>query len=158
MMDDRILDLTEDNLSQKNNRFFLDGNPGAIMIVEFARESTEEIESVTDEMIKELKKAGYGYSYPVVRGKDISKVWELRKAGLGVLANMKGDRKTVSLIEDTAVHVEHLPAYMDDFEKMLARYGKDSVYHAHIGTGELHIRPVLNLKDPEMLNFSGQLD
>ena len=107
----------------------------------------EEVESVTDELIKALKKAGYGYSYPVVRGKDMAKAWELRKAGLGVLGKMKGDGRTVSLVEDTAVRVEDLPAYMDDFAKLLAKYGKDSVYHAHIGTGELHIRPVLNLKD-----------
>ncbi|MCX6259974.1 MAG: FAD-binding protein [Bacteroidia bacterium] len=147
LTDDRILELTKDNLSQKNNRFFIDGEPGAIMMVEFARDTEEEVESVTHELIKALKKAGYGYSYPVVRGKDMAKAWELRKAGLGVLGKMKGDGRTVSLVEDTAVRVEDLPAYMDDFAKLLAVYGKDSVYHAHIGTGELHIRPVLNLKD-----------
>jgi FAD/FMN-containing dehydrogenase/Fe-S oxidoreductase len=147
LTDDRILELTKDNLSQKNNRFFLNGEPGAIMMVEFARGSTEEVESVTGEMIAALKKAGYGYSYPVIRGRDMAKAWELRKAGLGVLGKMKGDGRSVSLVEDTAVRVEDLPAYMDDFAKLLAQYGKDSVYHAHIGTGELHIRPVLNLKD-----------
>lgn len=148
LTDDRILELTKDNLSQKKNRFFLDGDPGAITMVEFARDTEEEVEAVTNDLIKALRKEGYGYSYPVVRGKDMSKVWDLRKAGLGVLGNMKGDGRTVSLVEDTAVKVEDLPAYMDDFAKLLARYGKDSVYHAHIGTGELHIRPVLNLKDP----------
>lgn len=148
LTDDRILELTKDNLSQKNNRFFLDGDPGAVMMVEIARDTPEEAENVTAELIDAMKKAGYGYSYPVVRGKDMARVWELRKAGLGVLGNMKGDRRTVSLVEDTAVRVEDLPDYMSDFEKLLARYGKDSVYHAHIGTGELHIRPVLNLKDP----------
>ncbi len=148
LTDDRILELTKDNLSQKNNRFFLDGEPGAIMMVEFARESKEEVESVTQEMINALKEAGYGYSYPIIRDKDMAKAWELRKAGLGVLGKMKGDGRTVSLVEDTAVRVEDLPDYMDDFAKLLAKYGKDSVYHAHIGTGELHIRPVLNLKDP----------
>lgn len=148
LTDDRILELTKDNLSQKKNRFFLDGDPGAITMVEFARDTEEEVESVTIDLINALRKEGYGYSYPVVRGKDMSKVWDLRKAGLGVLGNMKGDGRTVSLVEDTAVKVEDLPAYMDDFAKLLAKYGKDSVYHAHIGTGELHIRPVLNLKDP----------
>jgi len=148
LTDDRILELTKDNLSQKKNRFFLDGDPGAITMVEFARDTEEEVEAVTNDLINALRKEGYGYSYPVVRGKDMSKVWDLRKAGLGVLGNMKGDGRTVSLVEDTAVKVEDLPAYMDDFAKLLARYGKDSVYHAHIGTGELHIRPVLNLKDP----------
>jgi len=147
LTDDRILELTRDNLSQKNNRFFLDGDPGAVLIVEFARETEDEVNAVTTEMIEALKSAGYGYSYPVVRGKDMSKVWELRKAGLGVLGNMKGDKRTVSLVEDTAVRVDDLPAYMDEIAKLLARYGKDSVYHAHIGSGEIHIRPVLNLKD-----------
>ena len=148
MMDNRILDLTVDNLSQRNNRFFLEGKPGAILIVEFARDLTEEIDSTTQSLIKALKEYGYGYSYPVIKGKDISKVWELRKAGLGLLTNMKGDPKPVSLIEDTAVNVEHLPAYMEDIELMLASHGKDAVFHAHIGTGELHLRPILNLKDP----------
>ncbi len=148
MMDNRILELTEDNMSQRNNRFFLDGHPGAIVIVEFVREKEEEIDKAADEMIADLKAAGYGYSFPVIKGKDISRVWDLRKAGLGVLANMKGDPKPVTLMEDTAINVERLPDYIDDIEKMLLKYGKDAVFHAHIGTGELHIRPVLNLKDP----------
>ena len=148
MMDDRILKLTENNASQRNNRFFLDGKPASILIVEFVRENPQEIDDSAAAMIQALKSAGYGYSYPVVKGKDISKVWDLRKAGLGVLANMKGDPKPVTLMEDTAISVERLPEYMDEIEKLLARYKKDAVFHAHIGTGELHIRPVLNLKDP----------
>jgi FAD/FMN-containing dehydrogenase/Fe-S oxidoreductase len=148
MMDDRILKLTENNLSQKNNRFFLEGEPESILIVEFATEDPAELDSRIAGMTNELRQAGYGYAFPVVRGKDISRVWDLRKAGLGVLTNMKGDPKPVSLIEDTAVNVRHMPEYIADFEKILAKYGKDVVYHAHIGTGELHIRPILNLKDP----------
>jgi FAD/FMN-containing dehydrogenase/Fe-S oxidoreductase len=146
MMDNRVLELTEGNISQRNNRFFLEGTPEAIVIVEFVRDSMEEIDILTADMIKELKSEGYGYSYPVVKGKDISKVWELRKAGLGVLANMKGDPKPVALIEDTAINVEQFPAYIDDIDKMLASHGKDAVFHAHIGSGELHLRPVLDLK------------
>jgi len=148
MMDNKILELTENSMSQKKNRFFLEGKPGAIVIVEFAREKAEETDRVIIEMIKELKSKGYGYAFPIVKGKDMSRVWDLRKAGLGVLANMVGDPKPVSLIEDTTVNVEQLPTYIEDFEEMLSRYGKEVVYHAHIGTGELHIRPILNLKDP----------
>jgi FAD/FMN-containing dehydrogenase/Fe-S oxidoreductase len=149
MMDNKILELTENNISQRKNRFFLQGKPAAIVIVEFVREKSEETASVISNLIAELKSAGLGYAYPVVKGKDIAKVWDLRKAGLGVLTNMKGDPKPVSLIEDTAVDVNKLPSFIEDFEKILSTYGKEVVYHAHIGTGELHIRPILNLKDPE---------
>jgi FAD/FMN-containing dehydrogenase/Fe-S oxidoreductase len=148
MMDNKILELTEDNISQKKNRFFLEGKPEAIVIVEFAKEKPEDTDDIILNLIKELKTAGYGYAFPIVKGKDMARVWDLRKAGLGVLTSMKGDPKPVSLIEDTAINVNQMPEYIADFEKMLSSYGKEVVYHAHIGTGELHIRPVLNLKDP----------
>jgi FAD/FMN-containing dehydrogenase/Fe-S oxidoreductase len=149
MMDHRILELTEGNLSQRSNRFFLEGKPGAILIVEFTSETHDEIDKKTEAMISELRSAGYGYTYPIIRGKDIAKVWDLRKAGLGVLTNMKGDSKPVAVIEDTAVNPEQLPDYMEDIERMLSSYRKDAVFHAHIGSGELHLRPILNLKDPD---------
>ncbi|TFH33138.1 MAG: FAD-binding oxidoreductase, partial [Bacteroidia bacterium] len=148
MMDDKVLELTRDNIEQNKNRFFLEGEPGSILIVEFSRDTREEIQETCDSMIAEMKSAGYGYSYPIVWGSDTSRVWNLRKAGVGVLGNMVGDAKAVSLIEDTAVSVDLLPDYMHDFDQMLKKYGKECVYHAHVGTGELHLRPVLNLKDP----------
>ncbi|HLP73851.1 MAG TPA: FAD-linked oxidase C-terminal domain-containing protein [Bacteroidales bacterium] len=147
MMDDRILALTEENISQRKNRFFLEGKPGSILIVELARNTMEEIDRAAGELIADMKASGFGYAFPVIKGSDITKVWNLRKAGLGVLSNMRGDGKPVTLMEDTSVSVEVLPDYMEDIEKMLSKHGKEAVYHAHIGTGELHIRPVLNLKD-----------
>ena len=147
MMDDRILDLTKENISQRKNRFFVEGTPGAILIVEFERIDPADLDNDIAAMTDAMKRNGYGYAYPVIKGKDITKVWDLRKAGLGVLSNMKGDPKPVTLIEDTSIGVEVLPAYMEELEKILSTHNKESVYHAHIGTGELHIRPILNLKD-----------
>lgn len=147
MTDDKILELTKDNIEQNKNRFFIEGSPGAILIVEFSRNSKEEIDDICNTMINDLKEQGYGYAYPIIYGNDVSKVWALRKAGLGILSNLKGDAKPVSLLEDTAVNVNKLPAYIKDFNAILAKYNKDCVYHAHIGTGELHLRPLLNMKD-----------
>ena len=147
MMDNRILELTDNNLSQKTNRFFLEGKPQAIVIVELVRETQQDLDITARALINAMKAAGYGYAFPIVSGKDIKRVWDLRKAGLGVLSNMPGDAKPVSLIEDTAVNVNRLPEYMEEFGKLLDSHGKEAVYHAHIGTGELHVRPVLNLKD-----------
>lgn len=149
MMDHIVLDLTKDNHEQKRNRFFIEGNPGAILIVEFARHTKAEIEACYQALKTDLANAGYGYAYPIIYGAETKKVWALRKAGLGVLSNLKGDARPVSLIEDTAVKVEDLPAYMHDFQQILDNYRLSCVFHAHIGTGELHLRPILNLKDPK---------
>ncbi|MFO7574524.1 MAG: FAD-linked oxidase C-terminal domain-containing protein, partial [Bacteroidales bacterium] len=148
MMDDRILRLTQNNLSQRNNRFFISGEPGAILIIEINGNSDEEVREKADALTENLQQEGFGYHFPLITGNDISRVWSLRKAGLGILSNMQGDARPVSLIEDTAVRPEDLPEYMEELTTLLQRYGKDTVLHAHIGTGELHVRPVLNLKDP----------
>lgn len=148
LMDSTILELTKGNLTQQKNRFFLKGEPGAILIVEFARETRDEILQLADKMEAEMRQQNLAYHFPIVFDDDIKKVWALRKAGLGVLSNMPGDAKPVSLIEDASVHPEVLPDYIEDIELMLSKYGLTTVYHAHIATGEIHIRPVLNLKDP----------
>lgn len=149
MMDRTVLDLTKDNITQRRNRFFIQGNPEALLLVEFARHSEQEINDVSKALEKDLRNAGYGYHFPVLTGADVNRVWELRKAGLGVLSNMKGDAKPVPVIEDTAVRPDDLPDYMADIRDLLEKHGKSCVYYAHIGTGELHLRPVLNLKDPK---------
>ena len=149
MMDKHILELTKNNRDQQKNREFVKGEPGAILIIEFARDSTKEIKKIHQEMVSDFQEAGYGYYYPLIHEPEASKVWNLRKAGLGILSNMKGDAKPVSIIEDTAVNVEVLPDYMADFQKILNHYKLDCVFYAHIGSGELHLRPILNLKDPK---------
>lgn len=149
MMDNHILELTKNNRDQEKNRDFVKGQPEAILIIEFARDSRKEIEQIHQEMVNNFKEAGYGYYFPLIHEPEASKVWNLRKAGLGILSNMKGDAKPVSIIEDTAVKVEVLPDYLADFEKILEQYNLDCVFYAHIGSGELHLRPILNLKDPK---------
>jgi FAD/FMN-containing dehydrogenase/Fe-S oxidoreductase len=148
LMDKVVLDLTKKNIEQEKNRFFVEGDPGAILVVEFSEEDAEEITRKALAMEKEMKAAGYGLHFPMVTGSDITKVWNLRKAGLGILSNMPGDAKPVPVIEDTAVNPEVLPEYIEEMEKVFEKYGKQCVYYAHIATGELHLRPVLNLKDP----------
>lgn len=148
LIDKVILECTKTNIAQQKNRFFLKGDPGAVLVVEFAACSREELEQSASHMEAAMRNKAYGYHFPVLFDNDISKVWALRKAGLGLLSNVPGDAKPVAVIEDAAVHVEQLPAYVRDLQQSLARYGVECVYYAHIGTGELHLRPVLNLKNP----------
>ena len=149
LMDSNILELSKGNVEQLKNRFFVEGDPAAILIVELRGESRECIDKTADDLANELVgKSGLAYCCTRVYGSDIARVWSLRKSGLGLLSGMKGDTKPVSVIEDTAVAPERLPAYMEDFGSMLNRLGLSCVYHAHIGTGELHLRPILDVKSP----------
>jgi FAD/FMN-containing dehydrogenase/Fe-S oxidoreductase len=149
LMDKAILELSKKSKGLEKNREIIKGEPGAVLMIEFARDTKEKIQTLVKEMEDEMKAAGYGYHFPLVWGNDIKKVWELRKAGLGVLSNVPGDGRPVSLVEDTAVNVKKLPDYISEFKGLLKKYDLDCVYHAHIGSGELHIRPIINLKDPE---------
>jgi len=146
LMDQTILELSKKNIMQQQNRFFVQGDPAAILIVEFAEHKEEDVVAKLDALEQAMKGAGYGYHYSRVFGENINKVWALRKAGLGLLSGMPGSAKPVSVVEDTAVAPSKLGAYMKDFRAMMNNYNLDCVYHAHIGTGELHLRPVLNLK------------
>lgn len=146
LMDKLILDCTKANVEQSKNRFFIEGDPAAVLMIEFRGKTPEEAREKAENMINDLKSRGYGYAYPVTPSPKSKRVWELRNAGLGVLSNMPGAAKGVPCIEDTAVELADLPAYIRDFEKMMAGFGQKSVYYAHAGAGELHLRPILNLK------------
>jgi len=149
LMDNVILEQTKANISQRKNRFFIQGDPAAMLLIELAEATKEKIDIKAAAVINDLKEVGYGYHYPLVYNQDVNKVWALRKAGLGVLSNLPGDAKPVAVIEDTAVNPLVLPDYMKDFQQMLVGLNLECVYYAHIATGELHLRPVLNLKDPK---------
>lgn len=146
LMDGKILELSKGNTSAEKNRFFVDGDPAALLISEF---NGKEMDANADALEKELQDSGLVYSCTRVYGADVDRVWALRKAGLGVLSGMKGDAKPIGVIEDTAVAPERLPAYMKDFDAMLKRLHTSCVYYGHISTGELHLRPIINIKTPE---------
>ncbi len=146
LMDKTILDCTKNNREQSQNRFFLNGDPEAILMMEVLAESTEDSENLAHQLIKTLQDCGFGYAYPILQGSDIEKAYSLRKAGLGLLGNIVGDNKAVACIEDTAVEVSDLPDYIEEFTSMMDQYGQKAVYYAHAGAGELHLRPILNLK------------
>ncbi|HRH56529.1 MAG TPA: FAD-linked oxidase C-terminal domain-containing protein [Chitinophagales bacterium] len=146
LIDKIILDCTKQNIEQNKNRFFVKGDPAAILCVEFHGETKEEVTTKAKALHNSFEKENIGYHFPYLFGNDINKIWSLRKAGLGLLANIPGDAKAVAVIEDTAVTVEDLPAYIGEFTNMMNRHKQQSVYYAHAGAGELHLRPILDLK------------
>jgi FAD/FMN-containing dehydrogenase/Fe-S oxidoreductase len=149
LIDHYILECTKNNIEQLKNRFFVQGDPGAILVIEFARSTREEVIADAKKCEDEMRAAGLGYHFPLLFGSDTKKIWTLRKAGLGLLGNLPGDEKAVPVIEDTAVDVNDLPAYIRDFNEILKKHNLYSVHYAHAGSGEIHLRPIINLKTEE---------
>jgi FAD/FMN-containing dehydrogenase/Fe-S oxidoreductase len=149
LMDHYILECTKANPAQSLNRFFVEGDPGAILVVELRSDSAEDLAAQAMACEKAMRAAGLGYHFPFVTGGDVKKVWDLRKAGLGLLSNLPGDEKAVAVIEDTAVDVNDLPAFIAEFNEILQANNLYCVHYAHAGSGELHLRPIINLKTKE---------
>lgn len=147
LIDDKILNLSKDNIEQQKNRFFVKGSPAAIVVIELAEASPAELDTKTEQIISSLKNRDLCYDFTVVEKEDIPKVWNLRKAGLGLLSGMPGSAKPVAVIEDTAVAPYRLGAFVQDIKAILDENGLDCVFYGHISTGELHLRPILNLKN-----------
>jgi FAD/FMN-containing dehydrogenase/Fe-S oxidoreductase len=146
MMDKVILDCTKNNKTHQANRFFVDGDPAALLMLEVRAHSTEDLEEQLKKLQDTITATGKSYSSPVLTGEEINSALELRKAGLGLLGNMVGDRKAVACIEDTAVALEDLKDFIGEFTAIMRDFKQEAVYYAHAGAGELHLRPILDLK------------
>ena len=146
LMDKIILDCTKENIEQNKNRYFVEGDPKAILMIEFRGKTLLEAEEQAYRLIDAFKEAAMGYAYPIIMPENTKSVWSLRSAGLGLLANIPGDKKAVACIEDTAVDIDDLADYIEDFEKIMEKFGQSPVHYAHAGAGEIHLRPILDLK------------
>src|SRR5665213_2736286 len=149
LIDHYILECTKDNIEQSKNRFFVMGDPAAILVIEFSSSDKNEVIARANDCENEMREAGLGYHFPLLFGDDTKKIWNLRKAGLGLLGNLPGDEKAVPVIEDTAVDANDLPQYIADFNSILKKYDLHAVHYAHAGSGEIHLRPIINLKTTE---------
>ncbi len=149
MMDDTILNLTKHNKTQQENRQFIEGNPAAILMCELKADTQEKLQIEIDTFIETVKNLNLSYAAPILRNEAIDKAVELRKAGLGLLGNIIGDKKAVACIEDTAVALEDLDSYISEFTALMKSHNQNAVYYAHAGAGELHLRPILDLKQSE---------
>lgn len=146
LIDKTILDCTKDHVGYSKNRFFLKGDPKAILLLELRNENLEELKKQLNKLEKQVEDDKLAYEYVSLWGEEIELANELRHAGLGLLGNIVGDKKAVACIEDTAVPLDKLADYIDEFQNLMERFKQNVVYYAHAGAGELHLRPILNLK------------
>lgn len=158
LVDKFIMDFTIGHPEYHKNRFFIEGDPQAILMVEFMEDSDEAARQKAASLIRHLQEHGMGFAWPVLYNEQTKFAWDVRKAGLGLLRNLRGDAQPVNLIEDCAVSTDDLPDYITDLQQVLAKHKVQASYYAHAGAGELHVEPIVNLRSPEGLRtFRGIL-
>ncbi len=148
LTDKLILDLARGNIEQRQRMGFVQGDPAAVMIVEYAGESEAEVRAKVEalESLRARKRIGYA-AHRAFDPAEQQSIWKLRKAGLGLLLGLKGDKKAIAFVEDTAVDPAKLPRFIARFREILARHDAAAGYYGHCSVGCLHIRPLINLKD-----------
>lgn len=149
LVDKMIMDFTIGHPEYQKNRFFIERDPAALLMVEFMEDSRQLLDAKMKATIDALQAASLGYAYPVLYNADTKFAWDIRKAGLGLLRNLKGEAQPVNLIEDCAVSTNDLPLYIEELQVLLAQHGVKASYYAHAGAGELHVEPIINLKSNE---------
>ena len=145
-----MLDSTRLNPEANRLRDFLQGDPAAILLVEFYGDLADELPPRLAALERELRQQGFGYHHSIVTDRAAqARVWKLRKMALGLSMAQKGDAKAISFVEDTAVAPEHLHDYIAEFLEVIARHGTRAGVYAHASVGCLHVRPVVDLKTEE---------
>ena len=126
---------------------FIEGDPKAILVVEFFGDTPEEVKSKCEGLAADLRERGLGYTWPVLtEPSEQAKIWSVRKNGLGLMLGVKGDRKPIAFIEDACVPIEVLPEYIDSVLEFCAEREVPVAMYAHASVGVIHVRPVLDLK------------
>ncbi|MCA9446863.1 MAG: FAD-binding protein, partial [Candidatus Omnitrophica bacterium] len=147
ILDKTVLDLARKNLSIRRIMDVVEGDPAAVLVVEFFGETDGEARRKAEEMAKDLPGRGLGYAYPIMTTpQDQAKVWNIRKNGLGIMLGIKGDRKPLPFIEDAAIPIKHLPEYIDRVLKFCKSIDAPVAMYAHASVGLIHVRPILDLR------------
>lgn len=160
ILDRTVLKLSAENLTTKHLCHFIEGDPAAILIVEFYGDTAESVIQRPEEMISVLKSKGLGYAYPLFpSGKKYDDVWTLRKKGFGLMLGLKGDKKALSFIEDSAIPTAVLPEYIDQVLKICAKHNTEVAMYAHASVGVIHVQPLLDLRqEQDIVNLKNITD
>lgn len=150
LMDRMLVELTRQQPGFAGMISFITGSPEAVLAVEFYGDGDQELKDKLDRLEWHLRTKGLLPAGEMIRALDPKQqadVWNVRKAGLGLLMSIRGDAKPIPCIEDVSVPVEHLAEYVAEIKRLCAQHGTVAAYYAHASAGCLHIRPLISLKE-----------
>ncbi|HEV3142771.1 MAG TPA: FAD-linked oxidase C-terminal domain-containing protein, partial [Gemmataceae bacterium] len=149
LMDQMLIDLSREQRSLNEVMKSIPGRPAALLMVEFSSDDESEVSAKVHELQRRLNGInGLLAAVPALDAAQRDPLWNLRRAAMPLLYGIRGERKPITFVEDTAVTPERLPEFINRFREILHRHGTDGAFYGHASVGCLHIRPLLNLKDP----------
>ena len=149
LIDDFILGNARSNPSFADKLGWVEADAQAVMVVEYYGETETEVASKLDGLRQLLERGGIGYGYlPVTEPARQAEIWGVRKEALGILMSVKGDHKPIAFVEDPAVPIDRMGRFLKDFREILDKHDAHGGYYGHASVGCLHVRPMVNLKDP----------
>ena len=148
VMDHSILDHARENPAlDAMRRAVLETDCGALLCVELYGDSPQEIRPRLNRLESNIRARGVArHTTCAVAAADQARIWKLRESSLGLSMAMKGDAKSISFVEDTAVAPEKLRDFIERFLEVIRRHGTTAGVYAHASVGCLHVRPVVNMK------------
>lgn len=150
MIDDKIINSARQSPSVRNKLGWIVGNPQAIFIAEFEGASEEIVMTKLQDFVKSMQNIDLGYAHVILNNpEEIAHVWEVRKAGLGLLLSKRGYSRAIAFIEDISIAPDKLPHFLQEFYSYLKSIGKEAGIYGHIGSGCMHIRPYIDLRKKE---------
>ncbi|MEE8421624.1 MAG: FAD-linked oxidase C-terminal domain-containing protein, partial [Dehalococcoidia bacterium] len=137
---------------------FVEGDPGAILLIEFYGETEAEVEASLEGLRRDLEGRELGYATVTTTDPaEQQRMWRMRQAGLGILMSVRGDAKPIAFVEDTAVAPERLARFVERFDAIVRAHGCEAAYYGHASVGCLHIRPLVNVKDADGLRTTQRI-
>lgn len=147
LMDEMLLGLCRRSPEYARRLNFLAGEPHCLLVTEFYGQDEADLVAKMDRLEAHLRRRRIGTAYVrAASPEQQADVWGVRKAGLGLLMSLKGDFKPIPFVEDAAVPVEHLAAYIGRVDRLARELDTRAAYYAHASAGCLHVRPLINLK------------
>lgn len=150
MIDHHIIEMGAQSPAMKGKLDWLMGRPQAIFAAEFEGETPQEVTEKLEQFKSMVEKASFADHIALITDSNLmNHVWDIRKAGLGLLLSKRDYSRAIAFVEDLTVAPEQLAPFMKEFNDYLAKINKSAGIYGHVGSGCMHLRPYIDLRKPE---------
>jgi FAD/FMN-containing dehydrogenase/Fe-S oxidoreductase len=158
LIDKIILDMARQMRDYSTKMTFVEGDPAALIVVEYAGETAEALLPRLDALESRMRRRGFGgVIVRAIEPAAQANLWQIRSSGVGLLLGMKTARKPVAFVEDTAVAPDRVAEYVRRFREIVERHGTHASFYGHASVGLLHTRPILDLREAKDIDTMRQI-